>query len=140
MPPVNTTHATIVVNIKAGSNPGNTRISGTLNINGLIQKACEDILHGYEEKEQHQAREEAKKLLEKHPNSLVVKKLEVLILYRDRKYLEAYKKIKALLKSAPTDARMINMQGMIQRQLGLFKEAEHQQTALERLAQEQAER
>lgn len=123
MSPVNTTNANIVVNLKSGSKLGKTRVSGTLNIKGLIQNTCEDILQRYERKEQHQAREEAKKLLEKYQDSLVVKKLEVLILYRDRKYLEAYKKIKALLKSAPKDARMINMQGMIQRQLGLFKEA-----------------
>jgi len=123
MSPVNTAHATIVVNVKSGSKPGTTRISGTLNINGVIQNACEEILRRYEKREKYQARQETKQLLEKYPESLVVKKLDVLILYKDKKYQEAYGKIQDLVNSPPKDVRIINMQGMIQRHLGLFNEA-----------------
>ena len=113
MSPVNTNNTTIVNNVKPGSKVGKTRIPGALNINRVIQSECEEILRKYDKEEKYQARKETKQLLEKYPESLVVKKLDVLILCRDKKYKRAYEKIQALLKNAPKDVRMINMQGII---------------------------
>lgn len=113
----------IIVNVSYGSNPRNTNNSNSLNLNSEIKKECEVILQQYKKGEVLQAHHEVNKLLEKYPNSLPVKQLNVLILYKDKKYEEAYEKIKEVLKSCPKHVAMINLQGLIQRQLALFDEA-----------------
>jgi tetratricopeptide (TPR) repeat protein len=114
---------TIVVNVNPGSKPGKTTISGKLDISNLLQGKCQDVLDHYEKGRKLHARNELKKLLHKYPNAKVVKQLDILILYRERKYTEAYGKIQEVLKTSSKNAALINMQGLIQRQLELFDEA-----------------
>lgn len=114
---------TIVVNVGPGAKPGKTTISGKLDISNLLQGKCKEVLDHYVKGRKLHARNELKKLLNKYPNAKTVKQLDVLLLYKERKYAEAYEKIQEVLKSSSKHAGLINMQGLIQRQLELFDEA-----------------
>lgn len=81
MSPVNTTKATIVVNLKSGHNQGKTTVSGKLDINSLLQNKCDQVLREYESDERYLARQKLKKLLKQYPKSMVVKHLYIYILY-----------------------------------------------------------
>lgn len=116
MKPVNNN---VVVNVKAGA-IGKTTVSGKLNLNSTVQNGCEAVLRLYEAGKVKQASQDLNKLLKSHPNSLIVKRLNVLILYKERKYAEAYEKVKKILEIVPNNSSSLNMQGLLQRQLSLF--------------------
>jgi tetratricopeptide (TPR) repeat protein len=114
---------TIVVNVKAGVGASTTSISGKLDVKFTVQAQCEKILASYDQGKKRHARLEVKKLLEIYPNDKNVQKLYIWILFKDRLFVEAYKKIKVLLNKFPEEVFLINLQGLIQRQLDLFEDA-----------------
>ncbi|MBN4075528.1 MAG: hypothetical protein COA71_06610 [SAR86 cluster bacterium] len=114
---------TIVVNVKSGSGQVKKIISGNLEIGNSLQNKCEEVLRQYGKGKKFYARKQVEFLLEKYPDSIIVKHLNVLILYRDKKYAVAYKHVKQVLKRVPKHVGLINMQGLMQRQLKLFDAA-----------------
>lgn len=111
------------MNLSSLSRDNKTKISGNLNINNLMKERCEAILNDYQSGKKIAARKALDELRTSNPNSVMVKQLHTIILYRDGNFTAAYSKIRELLKLTPENISRLNLCGLIQRQLGMFDEA-----------------
>ncbi len=92
-------------------------------ITNAIKIKSRNILEKYLQGDKGLARKELIGLYKKHPDSVVVNHLAAFILYRDKRFDEAYLQINKALSTSPKNSIMINLRGLIQRQLLLFEDA-----------------